>query len=102
MKSKPPLRWFIVSALMSTNLLVALPVPADPFGRGGLGGLQTPYLPAQREENRDDNHGLSPDEAARRAQQQNGGGRVLAVEPAGNGYRVKLLRDGEVRIVYVQ
>ena len=32
----------------------------------------------------------------------NGGGRVLSVEPAGDGYRVKLLRDGEVRVVYVQ
>jgi hypothetical protein len=35
--------------------------------------------------------------AARRAQQQNGGGRVLSVEPDGGGYRVKVLKDGEVR-----
>lgn len=51
-------------------------------------------LPAERQN-------LSPTEAARRAQQQNGGGRVLSVEPASAGWRVKLLKDGEVRIVFV-
>lgn len=35
--------------------------------------------------------------AAREAQQRNGGGRVLSVEPDGGGYRVKVLKDGEVR-----
>ncbi|MEQ1439953.1 PepSY domain-containing protein [Fontimonas sp. SYSU GA230001] len=39
---------------------------------------------------------LSPAEAARLAQRRYGG-RVLAVEPEGRGYRVKLLRNGEVR-----
>jgi hemolysin activation/secretion protein len=40
-------------------------------------------------------------EAARRAQQQNGGGRVLSVDPDGGGYRVKVLKDGEVRTHHV-
>jgi hypothetical protein len=31
-----------------------------------------------------------------------GGGQVLSVEPAGEGYRVKLLRNGEVRVVVVR
>lgn len=35
------------------------------------------------------------------AQRQNGGGRVLAVDRNDQGYRVKLLKDGDVRIVYV-
>ncbi|MCI0749917.1 MAG: hypothetical protein L0Y32_05175 [Nevskiales bacterium] len=39
----------------------------------------------------------SPETAARQAQQQNGGGRVLSVDRGENGYRVKLLKDGEVR-----
>ncbi|HUS24887.1 MAG TPA: hypothetical protein VM369_08050 [Candidatus Binatia bacterium] len=39
--------------------------------------------------------------AARKAQSMNGGGRVLAVHPEGDGFRVKLLKDGEVRIVHV-
>jgi hypothetical protein len=43
---------------------------------------------------------LSPGDAARRAQQQYGG-RVLSVYPAGDGYRVKMLRDGEVSVVSV-
>jgi hypothetical protein len=43
----------------------------------------------------------SPYAAAQRAQELNGGGRVLAVEPGDNGYRVKLLKQGEVRVVTV-
>lgn len=39
--------------------------------------------------------------AARQAQQRNGGGRVLAVDPDGAGYRVKVLKDGEVRTHHV-
>lgn len=40
---------------------------------------------------------LSEDEVARQAQQRYGG-KVLAVRPQGNGeYRVKVLKDGEVR-----
>ena len=43
-----------------------------------------------------------PGAAARRAQQRNGGGRVLSVEPEGDGYRVKVLKDGEVRVHHVE
>lgn len=39
---------------------------------------------------------LSPAQAAQLAQRRYGG-RVLAVEGNGNGYRVKMLKDGEVR-----
>lgn len=45
--------------------------------------------------------GMSPGEAARRAQEMNNGGRVLSVEPAGGGWRVKLIKNGDVRIVFV-
>jgi hypothetical protein len=44
---------------------------------------------------------MSSGQAAQRAQQLNGGGRVLAVDPAESGYRVRVLKDGEVRSVYV-
>lgn len=40
-------------------------------------------------------------DAAARAIQNRHGGRVLAVQPDGEGYRVKLLKDGEVRIYQV-
>lgn len=43
----------------------------------------------------------APAAAARQAQQRNGGGRVLAVDPDGAGYRVKVLKDGEVRTHHV-
>lgn len=44
---------------------------------------------------------MTPNEAAERAQKNNGGGRVLAVDPTGGGYRVKLLQRGDVNIVFV-
>jgi len=44
---------------------------------------------------------MTPNEAASQAQRNHGGGRVLSVEPTGNGYRVKLLQHGDVNIVFV-
>lgn len=44
---------------------------------------------------------LKANDAALQAQSINGGGRVLSVEEARDGWRVKLLKDGNVRIVFV-
>ncbi|MGH8455978.1 MAG: hypothetical protein ACRETW_15815 [Stenotrophobium sp.] len=44
---------------------------------------------------------MSASEAAHIAQKQGGGGRVLAVDRVDGGYRVKLLKKGEVSIVLV-
>lgn len=44
---------------------------------------------------------MSPAQAAREAQSQFGGGRVLSVDPASGGYRVKLERHGDVRVVFI-
>lgn len=44
---------------------------------------------------------LSASEAAKIAQKQDGGGRVLSVEHVDGGYRVKLLKKGEVRSILV-
>ena len=42
-------------------------------------------------------------DAARRAQMRNGGGRVLSVEPIGAGaHRVKVLKDGVVRVYVIE
>lgn len=46
-------------------------------------------------------HQPTPGEAARRAQDLNGGGRVLSVERRPNGYRVKLIKRGDISIVFV-
>ena len=43
---------------------------------------------------------MSPNAAARLIQSRHGG-RVLAVQPDGSGYRVKMLKEGEVRIYQV-
>jgi hypothetical protein len=55
----------------------------------------------QRREHRRPDGRMTPSEAAMLAQRNHGGGRVLAVEPADNGYRVKLLQRGDVHIVFV-
>jgi hypothetical protein len=44
---------------------------------------------------------MTPSAAAREVQRRHGG-RVLSVQPDGAGYRVKVLKDGEVRIFQVQ
>lgn len=44
---------------------------------------------------------MTASQAAREAQQRYGGGKVLSVDPTGDGYRVKLLRDGDVRVIFI-
>lgn len=44
---------------------------------------------------------IDPSTAARRAKQSNGGGRVLSVSPEADGYHVRILKHGEVKIVVV-
>lgn len=59
------------------------------------------FAPRSAPEEPERGSGISAQEAAREAQQRNGGGRVLSVDEAGGGWRVKLLKDGDVRIVFV-
>lgn len=68
--------------------------------RGGEHAPAPTGLTAAEDVQQDDS-GISPGEAARRAQQMNNGGRVLSVEPANGGWRVKLIKHGDVRIVFV-
>jgi hypothetical protein len=45
---------------------------------------------------------MSRGDAMRQAQERTGGGRVLGADPTENGYRVRVLKNGEVSTVYVQ
>lgn len=58
--------------------------------------------PEERRDERREHRGDRSAAAARRAQERNGGGRVLSVEPENAGYRVKVLKDGEVRTHHVE
>ena len=58
--------------------------------------------PEDRRDERREHRGDRSAAAARRAQERNGGGRVLSVEPENAGYRVKVLKDGEVRTHHVE
>lgn len=64
-------------------------------------GLEAPEAGLPPDSFIDRRASMSPSQAAREAQMRYGGGRVLSVDPAGDGYRVKLLRDGDVRVVFI-
>lgn len=91
----------IVCALLSAGLQSG-PADARSRDRDRARGQEQQRPDALRDDrpHRDDRGDRSGD-AARRAQQQNGGGRVLSVDPEGGGYRVKVLKDGEVRTHHV-
>lgn len=87
-------------AIVSAGLFTQ---PADARWRLRQGQQQQQQQQSQPEGLRDargDRNDRSA-EAARQAVQANGGGRVLSVEPEGTGYRVKVLKDGEVRTHHV-
>lgn len=105
------MRSAFASLVIALGLLaVSQPAAADrrDDDRGSRRGLRldTPFIEHGRDsrDSRDNDRrgGLTANEAARRAQAENGGGRVLSVDRRGDGYRVKLLRDGEVRVVQVE
>jgi hypothetical protein len=90
-------RRYIFAALLGGLVLQSA------FAASGRGGFDDNR--GRIEERRGNNHlaggRMTPGEAAKQAQRIHGGGRVLAVDPAGNGYRVKLLQHGDVHIVFV-
>jgi len=106
----------LVCALVSAGLLSG---PADARARDGIRAQQE-RRQEQREERREDRreerreerredwrdhrreHRDRSADAGRRAQMRNGGGQVLSVEPEGPGYRVKVLKDGEVRVHHIE
>jgi hypothetical protein len=87
----------MVLALVSAGLLAQ---PADARDRERRGERQEQAQPEPAREERRERRGERA-AAAAKAQRQNGGGRVLSVEPEGQGYRVKVLKDGEVRTHHV-
>ena len=44
---------------------------------------------------------MTASQAAQEAQRRYGGGKVLSVDSTGEGFRVKLLRNGDVRVVFI-
>ena len=90
----------LVCILVSAGLMSG---PADARSRDrDKQQAQTQQERQERREERRDRLRDRQAEAARRAQLRNGGGRVLSVEPDGRGHRVKVLKDGEVRVLHVE
>jgi hypothetical protein len=90
----------LVCILVSAGLLSG-PADARSRERDKDKQAQTQEQKKERREERRETRDRSA-EAARRAQQLNGGGRVLSVEAVGAGHRVKVLKDGEVRVLHVE
>lgn len=89
-------------------MLVVLLLGAGPAVAGPPMRLPRPQAPPiEREEPferfQQQQPAIGAREAARLAQERNGGGRVLSVQlmPDGSSYRVKLLQSGDVRVVEV-
>jgi hypothetical protein len=96
------LRTLLLCVAVSAGLLSG---PADARhdrDRGGQNQQQQVMQPDGWRDNSGDRGERRAAEAGRRAQQRNGGGRVLSVEPEGSGYRVKVLKEGEVRTHHVE
>lgn len=98
----------MVPWLLGVLLLAGSAHAKSPFGKHRSDGGSTPdgFVPSGRMDESDqqappDRGGMSAQEAARQAQSINDGGRVLSVEDAQGGWRVKLLKNGNVRFVFV-
>ena len=83
-----------------SGMALALPLLGKPLPGGRPDGF-VPRGSVQEPAVSEKDSGLSAQEAARQAQSINGGGRVLSVDQANGGWRVKLLKDGNVRFVFV-
>jgi len=82
-------------------LVLAGGLVVQPVGASVPASAATPTLVAQQDNGAASDRRLSRKEAARRAKERHGG-RVLSVEPANGGWRVRLLKDGQVRTVVVR
>ncbi len=78
--------------LLSVSVAPLPAVAARPVKEVLGGGISTELVPGRSR--------MSPEQAAREIQRRHGG-RVLSVQADGNGYRVKMLKDGEVRIYQI-
>jgi hypothetical protein len=92
------------AVLLAVGIAASSPALARDGGALGLGGGGGGRLPSTGLLNNNDVRRVQPlsaADAARIAQQQNGGGRVLSVDRSVDGYSVKLLKNGDVRVVFV-
>ena len=96
------MRYLLVALILASAGLMS--GPADARSRDRDKQEQKQAQQERREERQDHGRELRDRqaEAGRRAQLRNGGGRVLSVEPEGAGHRVKVLKDGEVRVLHVE
>lgn len=92
-------RLLLTTLLLLGGLASATSADARPRGRFELA---PPDLGGGRPDSFVDRRShMTPSQAAREAQMRYGGGKVLSVDEAGDGYRVKLVRDGDVRVVFI-
>ncbi len=92
------MRIFLTLLVIFSGNLLAMPLATG----NPLGSIGTDIaLPQPGESLVDRQPSKSAAQAATEARKRYGGGKVLAVEETPSGFRVKLLRQGNVRIVFV-
>ena len=105
MHYRPLLTVLVLGGVLLSSSALALPLIGNrlPGGKppAGDGFVPRGSVQVPADEPDDQAHSLSASDAARQAQSINGGGRVLSVDEARGGWRVKLLKDGNVRFVFV-
>lgn len=84
--------WLLVPVTAAARGVKDAPPPVNGALGGALGAEMAPSVRIVPS--------LSSDDAAREIQRRHGG-RVLSVQPDGQGYRVKVLKNGEVRIYQI-
>ncbi|HEX4895821.1 MAG TPA: hypothetical protein VFV11_05765 [Solimonas sp.] len=87
----------LLPVMIALGLMLAAPAGARP-SRDGRD--EPPYVENGPETLAPARRSLSPEDAAREVQRRHGG-RILAVQPDGAGYRVRVLKNGEVRIYQI-
>lgn len=99
-----PLRRLVAALALLAMTAPSLALDLPGFGKPGRGGNPHPsvegFVPPGRQAE-DEHNGRKARDAAREAQAINGGGRVLSVDETHDGWRVKLLKEGNVRFVVV-
>lgn len=99
---QPPVRvrasvWLAMLGCLWLHTAIAAPLQTIANHFAGAHSTPVRTLPTRREPK----HLISAGEAARQAEHADSGGRVLSIAHAPLGYRVKLIKNGEVRIIFI-
>lgn len=89
--------WLAMLGYLCLHTAMAAPLQTTADHFAGAHSMPVRTLSTRREPRRL----VSAGEAARQAEHADSGGRVLSIAHAPLGYRVKLIKKGEVRVIFI-